>query len=97
MLRFSLTLILLITLLIMNSVSAQSTKESKNNILIVYLSRTGNTEAVAEIIHEKMGGEMVKLELETLYPEDYNAIVTQMDRENETGYLPPLKFKNRKY
>lgn len=34
---------------------------------------------------------MVALELETPYPEDYKAIVAQVDRENETGYLPPLK------
>lgn len=61
------------------------------NVLIVYLSRTNNTEAVAEIIHEKMGGEMVELVLETPYPEDYDEIVEQVDQENEIGYLPPLK------
>ena len=65
----------------------------KENVLIVYLSRTGNTEAVAEIIHNEVGGTMVGLELETPYPADYDAIVAQVDRENETGYLPPLKTK----
>lgn len=63
----------------------------KADILIVYLSRTGNTQAVAEIIREEVGGELVELELETPYPEDYDAIVAQVDRENETGYLPPLE------
>jgi flavorubredoxin len=29
--------------------------------------------------------------LETPYPEDYDAIVAQVARENETGTLPPLK------
>lgn len=62
-----------------------------NNVLIVYLSRTENTKAVAEIIQEQVGGTMVALELETPYPEDYKAIVAQVDRENETRYLPPLK------
>ena len=61
------------------------------NILIVYLSRTGNTEAVAEMIREEVGGEMVELELETPYPDDYDALVAQVDSENERGYLPPLK------
>lgn len=61
------------------------------NILIVYLSRTGNTEAVAEIIRKEVGGTLVELELETPYPTDYDAIVAKVDRENETGYLPPLK------
>lgn len=62
-----------------------------DGVLIVYLSRTGNTEAVAEIIHRQLGGDLVALELETPYPEDYDAIVAQVDAENETGYLPPLK------
>ena len=65
----------------------------ERKVLIVYLSRTNNTKAVAEIIQEKVGGTMVALELETPYPADYRAIVQQVVRENETGYLPPLKTK----
>ncbi|UIR57696.1 flavodoxin [Sphingobacterium sp. SRCM116780] len=60
-------------------------------ILIVYLSRTKNTKAVAEIIHNHVGGDMVALELETPYPENYQQIVAQVANENETGFLPPLK------
>ena len=60
-------------------------------ILIVYLSRTSNTKAVAEIIHQKVGGDLVALELVTPYPENYQANVAQVRTENETGFLPPLK------
>ena len=63
------------------------------NTLIVYLSRTNNTKAIAEIIHQRVGGTLVALELETPYPADYRATVQQVVRENETGYLPPLKTK----
>jgi flavodoxin len=66
---------------------------TKNNTLIVYLSRTNNTKAIAEIIHQKVGGTLVALELETPYPADYRATVMQVVHENETGYLPPLKTK----
>jgi flavodoxin len=66
---------------------------AENKILIVYLSRTNNTKAIAEIIHQKVGGKLVALELETPYPADYRATVQQVVRENETGYLPPLKTK----
>src|SRR3546814_13889047 len=55
------------------------------------LSRTNNTKAVAEIIHEKVGGDLVALELITPYPEDYQTTVDQVADENATGYLPPLK------
>ena len=66
---------------------------AEKKILIVYLSRTNNTKAIAEIIHQKVGGRMVALELETPYPADYNTTVQQVVHENETGYLPPLKTK----
>lgn len=65
----------------------------KGNILIVYLTRTGNTEAIAKMIRENVGGDLVSLELLNPYPKDYQANVRQVERENERGYLPPLKTK----
>lgn len=62
----------------------------KADVLIVYLSRTRNTQAVAEIIHDAVGGTLVGLELKTPYPENYAAIVAQVAKEDEVGYLPPL-------
>jgi flavodoxin len=62
-------------------------------VLIVYLSRTNNTKAIAEIIQDQVGGTLVALELEKPYPENYQATVQQVAQENETGYLPPLKTK----
>jgi flavodoxin len=70
---------------------AQSVSSGK--ILIVYLSRTNNTKAIAEIIQRNTGGTLVGLELENPYPEDYRATVQQVVKENETGYLPPVKTK----
>lgn len=61
--------------------------------LIVYLSRTQNTKAVAEIIHNNIGGTLVALELETPYPQHYQTTVNLVAEENRTGYLPPLKTK----
>src|SRR5688572_20597212 len=66
---------------------------NSDKILIVYLSRTNNTKAIAEIIHRNAGGTLVALELEKPYPENYQATVEQVVKENETGYLPPLKTK----
>ncbi len=64
-----------------------------DKVLIVYLSRTNNTKAIAEIIQKNVGGELVALELEKPYPENYEVTVQQVVKENETGYLPPLKTK----
>lgn len=67
--------------------------DRSDKILIVYLSRTNNTKAIAEIIHKNVGGKLVALELQNPYPENYKAIVEQVAKENETGFLPPLKTK----
>lgn len=63
------------------------------NVLIVYLSRTNNTKAVAEIIQKNVGGTLIALELEKPYPENYKATVQQVVDENASGYLPPIKTK----
>ncbi|MFT3822746.1 MAG: flavodoxin [Chitinophagaceae bacterium] len=60
-------------------------------VLIVYLTRTKNTEAVARMIQQQVGGDLVALELQHPYPENYQAIVQQVQNENVSGYLPPLK------
>lgn len=84
-----------------NSQTTQSMASSPNppanadnpKALIVYLSRTKNTEALAKMVQEKVGGDLVALELQTPYPENYQAIVRQVDQENQDGYLPLLKTR----
>jgi flavodoxin len=66
---------------------------SPGKILIVYLSRTNNTKAIAEIIQRNGGGVLVALELEQPYPENYRQTVQQVVKENQAGFLPALKTK----
>lgn len=67
--------------------------KAQHSALIVYLSRTNNTKAIAEMIQKQVGGKLVSLELEKPYPKNYRAIVDQVAKENSTGYLPALKTK----
>ncbi|MBK0368683.1 flavodoxin [Flavobacterium agrisoli] len=62
-------------------------------ILIVYLSRTNNTKAIAEMIQKYVDGDLAAVELQTPYPENYTQTVDQVAKENAAGYLPPLKTK----
>jgi flavodoxin len=90
--RNALSLLVIMTLCFASGCSnAQSVQPKK--ILILYLSRTNNTKAVAQIIQKNVGGELVALELENPYPEDYKTTVDQVAKENETGYLPLLKTR----
>lgn len=89
------TLSLLLTALFFYSActKAQQLAPSENKILIVYLSRTANTKFLADIIHQTVGGELVALELQHPYSEDYRENVEQVAKENEEGFLPVLKTK----
>lgn len=79
---------------LVNETDAKKSSGGKSgNVLIVYLTRTNNTKAIAEIIHAETGGDLVGLELQNPYPENYRATVDQVAKENDTGFLPPLKTK----
>ncbi|WP_231632079.1 flavodoxin [Flavobacterium sp. KJJ] len=88
----------LVMLIFFSSLSSIAQKSSKalqkpKKVLIVYLSRTGNTKIVAEIIQNTVGGDIVAIELQKPYSKDYKENVDQVSKENERGYLPPLKTK----
>lgn len=53
------------------------------NVLIVYFSQTGNTETVANIIHDNVGGDIVKLETTEAYPSDYDELVDYAQQEQQ--------------
>ncbi|WP_424348665.1 flavodoxin [Latilactobacillus sp. 5-91] len=59
--------------------------------LIVYYSRTGNTQAVAELIHDQVGGDLVALETQEKRPTNYRAEVDLNAREQLANQLPTLK------
>jgi len=76
-----------------HAAAQRETAMSEKNILIVYLSRTGNTKTVAELIHKKVGGDLVALRLQHPYPENYADMVLQVASENESNFLPSLQTK----
>ena len=79
--------ILLAFLLLVSACSSSQIEDTR-----VIENSTADT-AIAEIIHKQVGGKLVAIELVTPYPENYRATVDQVARENETGFLPPLKTK----
>ena len=84
-------MLLLFSCIIQSNAYAQPANSKK--VLIVYLSRTNNTRALAEMIQKNTKGTLVALELAKPYPQNYQTTVDQVAKENETGYLPPLKTK----
>ncbi|MFV0681001.1 flavodoxin family protein [Ottowia sp.] len=70
--------------------SQTATDAASNNVLIVYLTRTRNTEVLARIMQTHTGGTLASLAVQTPYPANYDAHVDQVARENARGFLPPL-------
>lgn len=68
-------------------------KASPPKILVAYLSHTGSTQALANQIHEFVGGDIFKIETEVSYPIDYEKVKTQAQQELHSGYKPILKSK----
>ncbi|MDN3598594.1 flavodoxin family protein [Mucilaginibacter myungsuensis] len=84
---------LLLSLMTSCSKAQQPSTLAGKKILIVYLTRTKNTFAVAQMIQKNVGGTLLGLELVKPYPENYRQHVAQMVQENRDNYLPPLKTR----
>ncbi|RKR05106.1 flavodoxin [Flavobacterium sp. 90] len=91
--RIAILLPALILMFLSSGCAKAQKSTSGKNILIVYLSRTNNTKAVAEIIQKNVGGTITAIELENPYPKDYKTTVNQVSNELQTGFLPALKTK----
>lgn len=66
-------------------------RSPKGKALVAYFSRTGNTRVIANQIRRALGADLFEIQPAEPYPEDYEATVSQAQRERDTGYEPPLK------
>ena len=64
---------------------------SNAKALVAYFSRTGNTRVIAGQIHRARGADLFEIQPAEPYPEDYEAVVSQAQRERDTGYEPLLR------
>ncbi len=62
------------------------------NTLIVYFSFTAdNTKRIAEKIQDSIGGDLIRLETAVPYPANYEAAVSQGQKEVNESFKPKLK------
>ena len=74
-----------------NESTENTTTSDGGKTLIVYFSMSGNTEAVANIIHDKVGGDIIKLETVQTYPDEYNDLVDYAQEEQHQNARPQLQ------
>ena len=73
-----------------NGENDPAVEENNDKILIAYFSHTGNTERVANQIHENIGGDLFRITTANEYPEDYDTCVEQAKQEKKDGFRPVL-------
>lgn len=61
--------------------------------LVIFYSWSGNTKSIAAQIHQKVGGDMIELELIKPYSKNYNTCVDEAKRDKEQGARPELKTR----
>lgn len=70
--------------------AADNSQNTDKKILIAYFSHSGNTEKVAQEIHEIVGGDIVKIETVNPYPSDYHECTEVAKAEKENNARPKL-------
>ncbi len=60
-------------------------------ILIAYFTRSGNTEKLADMIQDKVGGTKFRIETVKEYPEDYSGVYDEAMKEQQENVRPELK------
>lgn len=72
---------------------AQSSSSSASKILVAYFSHTGHTRTIANQVHDQGGGDIFEIVPVNPYPNDYNTLVNQAKKEQNSNYRPELKTK----
>jgi flavodoxin len=82
---------IIILLLFFIAFSSQD-QVDKSKMIIIYFTRTGNTELFAKYIKEKMNIESIfKIEPATPYPENYDQTLTMARNEQSSNARPEIK------
>ena len=69
----------------------QSEKQANNGkALVVYYSRSGNTEAVARMIGNETGADLFRVTTVKPYPEEYRAATEQARAERDSNARPAI-------
>lgn len=81
---------LLLALACCFSLSACAQTPRERNILVAYFSWSGNSEEMASYIAEQTGGDLLEIQPETPYPEDYNECGDVALEERDSNARPAI-------
>ena len=82
-----------------NSITNETGKQGTINldsekVLVVYFSQSGNTQKLAKLISDKVGGDFIRIETVQTYPTIYNELADFAKNERDNNIKPELKELN---
>lgn len=77
-----------------NNNNDENNETDELSTLVVYFSNSGNTEILANFIHNYVGGDIVALEPTVAYPEDYNDLLDVAQEEQRSDAIPEFNDLN---
>lgn len=85
------TSILLSLLLVVSLTACGSTESGASDTLIIYFSESGNTETIANYIHDEIGGDMVQIIPTAEYPHVYEELADYAKAEQDNNERPAFE------
>ena len=70
--------------------SAYAAEVQGEKVLVAWFSRTGTTRGIAELIHARVGGDIIEIRAADPYPADDTANQERLKREKESDARPEL-------
>lgn len=84
-------IIILTGLCVLCGISIPTHAQQSGKTLVVYFSESGNTRNMANIIHELTGGDLVEIEMQTPYSDNYSTLLEQAEQDLIANARPPLR------
>lgn len=82
---------LLVAIISLCGISAEAVAQNSGKTLIVYFSESGNTQGIANIIHELTGADMVEIEMQNPYSDNYSTLLDEAERDLIANARPALR------
>lgn len=73
--------------------SFYATAQERSRTLVVYFSESGNTRNMANIISELSGADLVEIEMQHPYSDDYSTLLDEAERDLIANARPPLRTR----
>lgn len=68
-----------------------TTNLDSNKVLVIYFSQSGNTQKLAKLISDKVGGDFIRIETIEDYPTEYSKLASFAKKEKDNNSRPELK------